>query len=279
MKDHHRTIKNRAVSLCAAIAVLSVILSGCGNGPMGDGYPQNTGCVLRLASEIESEETDGESDEHVQGQADGGGASKLKTLRPVLQNPSYPNGCEVASLATVLRYYGFDATLEELSETYLPRQEFSLSKQDVLTGPDPEEYYVGDPASEQGWYCFEQPVADAADAYLSDQDSDLRACIMTGAEVEEFKSSLDDGIPVIVWFTVDYDAPIYSSDFYWTLDTGEQYIPYRNLHCLVLTAMEGTTCRLADPLAGVTRVDTGTFEEIYTQMGRRALAIVSAEEA
>lgn len=276
MKDHHRAIKKRAVSLCAAIAVLSVILSGCGNGSMGN---ENTSCVPRLASEIESGGTGGGSDESVHAQADDGGVSKLKALRPVLQNPTYPNGCEIASLATVLRYNGFDAALEELSETYLPRQDFTLSKQGVLTGSDPEEYYVGDPASEQGWYCFEQPVAEAADTYLSDQGSDLRACIMTGAELEELKSSLDDGIPVIVWFTVDYDTPVYSSDFQWTLDTGKKYIPYHNLHCLVLTAIEGNTCRLADPLAGVTRVDTGTFEEIYTRMGQRALAIVSAEEA
>lgn len=255
-------------ALCAAAALLSTVLSGCETAGM---CPP----VKDLASPSENlqpAESEGRTEEQA------GEMSALKKLRPVLQEPSYPNGCEIASLATVLRYNGLYVRLRELSETYLPRQELTLSEQDVLTGPDPEQYYVGDPATEEGWYCFEQPLADAADACLAGQGSDLRASILTGAGMEELRSWLELGIPVIVWFTVDYGEPVYFTDFYWTLETGEEYIPYYNLHCLVLTAIEDDVCHLADPLAGVAEVDTGTFEEVYTQMGRRALVITAEEE-
>lgn len=264
MKDLRWTVHQRAISLCAA--ALSVALSGCGVGPAGAGYLQNT-CPQASELAYEQPEESGGLDQET------GGASDLAKLYPVLQDPDYPNGCEIASLATVLRCHGFNATLAELSEDYLPRKDLSLSERGVLTGPDPEKYYVGDPGSEEGWYCFEQPLADAANAYLSDHGSLLHTRIVTGAGMEKLRSCLENGVPVIVWFTVDYGAPVYSSDTHWTLDTGKEYIPYHNLHCLVLTAMEGDTCRLADPLAGVTEVDAAAFEEIYTQMGRRALAI------
>lgn len=268
------TTKMRAVSLFVSAALSLIVLSACGNDAMG---AQNACCIPELASAIGFEQPE-DTDDPAQTQDSDGGASLQRDLLPVLQNPSYPNGCELASLATVLQYNGLEVTLEELNETYLPKQDFSLSKRGVLTGPDPEKYYVGDPASEQGWYCFEQPLADAADAFLSDRDSALRACVLSGAGPDELASWLEKDIPVIVWFTVDYDTPVYADDFSWTLKSGRRYIPYRNLHCLVLTAIDDDTCRFADPLSGVAEVDLDTFEEIYTQMGRRALALLPPGE-
>lgn len=63
-----------------------------------------------------------------------------------------------------------------------------------------------------------------------------------------------------------------------TFSTGTSGQGYLNLHCLVLTAIEEDTCRLADSLAGITEVGAEHFERIYTQMGRCALAIIPAEE-
>lgn len=310
MRSLSSNIKKRSVSLCVAAALLLMTLSACGNGSMEISHLQNTRCESKLASTMgysRAEQFDGESNALTREQSDdggdgaaeleklkkpeeesdastqiqpdggGGGAPDLTELHPVLQNPAYPNGCEIASLAAVLQYNGFDATLDELNETYLPRQDFSFSKRGAF-GPDPEKYYVGDPASKQGWYCFEQPLADAADAYLSDQGSGLRACILTGAGMDELKAWLEKGVPIIVWFTVNYGTPVYSSGFRWILETGEQYIPYSNLHCLVLTAIEEGACRLADSLAGITEVGVEHFEKIYTQMGRRALVVIPAEE-
>ena len=171
-------------------------------------------------------------------------AAGVLEVEPVLQNPALPNGCEAASLATLLHYAGVEADAVELAMEWIPRQEFSYSGPDRF-GPDPDEVYAGDPTSASGgWYCF--------------------------AELEK---RLAKGQPVAVWFTQDYQDPRMNENFTWTLPSGEQYTPYANLHCLVLAGVEGGDCLLADPLSGSTRVDKDTFERIYTAMGSRALAV------
>lgn len=192
---------------------------------------------------------------------------------PVLQNPALPNGCEAASLATLLRYAGVEADAVELAMEWIPRQEFSYYGPDRF-GPDPDEAYAGDPTSASGgWYCFAAPVAEGANRYLESTGSSLRAEDLTGAGFSELEKRLAKGQPVAVWFTQDYAEPRLNESFTWTLPSGEQYTPYANLHCLVLAGVEGGDCLLADPLAGSTRVDKDTFERIYTAMGSRALAV------
>lgn len=200
-------------------------------------------------------------------------AAGVLEVEPVLQNPALPNGCEAASLATLLHYAGVEADAVELAMEWIPRQEFSYSGPDRF-GPDPDEAYAGDPTSASGgWYCFAGPVVEGANGYLEAIGSSLRAKDLTGAGFAELEKRLAKGQPVAVWFTQDYQDPRMNESFTWTLPSGEQYTPYANLHCLVLAGVEGGDCLLADPLSGSTRVDKDTFERIYTAMGSRALAV------
>lgn len=200
-------------------------------------------------------------------------ASGVLQVEPVLQNPALPNGCEAASLATLLHYAGVEADAVELAMEWIPRQEFSYSGPDRF-GPDPDEAYAGDPTSASGgWYCFAGPVVEGANGYLEFIGSSLRAEDLTGADFAKLEKRLANGQPVAVWFTQDYQGPRLNEGFTWTLPSGEEYTPYANLHCLVLAGVEGGDCLLADPLSGSTRVDKETFERIYTAMGSRALAV------
>ena len=200
-------------------------------------------------------------------------AAGVLEVEPVLQNPALPNGCEAASLATLLRYAGVEADAVELAMEWIPRQEFTDSGPDRF-GPDPNEAYAGDPTSASGgWYCFAGPVVEGANRYLEAIGSPLRAEDLTGAGLAELEKRLAKGQPVAVWFTQDYQDPRRNENFTWTLPSGERYVPYGNLHCLVLAGVEGGDCLLADPLAGSTRVDKDAFERIYTAMGSQALAV------
>lgn len=200
-------------------------------------------------------------------------AAGVLEVEPVLQNPALPNGCEAASLAALLRYAGVEADAVELAMEWIPRQEFTCSGPDRF-GPDPNEAYAGDPASASGgWYCFAGPVVEGANRYLEAIGSPLRAEDLTGAGFAELEKRLAKGQPVAVWFTQDYQDPRRNENFTWTLPSGERYVPYGNLHCLVLAGVEGGDCLLADPLSGSTRVDKDAFERIYTAMGSQALAV------
>ena len=156
---------------------------------------------------------------------------------------------------------------------YLPRQSFTYSGP-YRYGPDPEQAYAGDPASSSGgWYCFEGPIIEAANAWLRDQGSELRAESETGADLDRLEQLLRQGTPVAVWFTQDYEQPRFNTSFTWTLPDGSTYTPYGNLHCVVLTGMAETQCYLADPMQGDSVIERDRFERIYTAMGSRAVVL------
>ena len=199
--------------------------------------------------------------------------SGILTVQTVFQEPALPNGCEAASLATLLEYNGCSVDLVSLGVDYLPRQSFSYSGPNRY-GPDPEQAYAGDPASSSnGWYCFEGPIIEAANAWLRDQGSSLRAQIETGADMDRLEQLLRQGTPVAVWFTQDYEQPRFNTSFTWTLPDGSTYTPYGNLHCVVLTGMDENQCYLADPMQGDSCIERDRFESIYTAMGSRAVVL------
>ena len=52
------------------------------------------------------------------------------------QSVHYPTGCESVSAVMLLRYLGYEMSVDEFIEQYLDRQEFELRKGE-LYGPDP----------------------------------------------------------------------------------------------------------------------------------------------
>lgn len=193
-------------------------------------------------------------------------------VTPALQEPALPNGCEAASLASVLDYYGLQADMLDLAYGYIPRQDFYQAADGSRIGPNPETAYPGDPAS-LGFYCFAGALCEGANTYLQKAGSSLRAYDVTGITEAGLAEYLAAGTPVIVWVTTDWQPPRAAS-FTWLLEeTGEAYTPYANLHCLVLTAMGETKCKTADPLRGEQTVEKQVFLDIFAQVGSRAVVV------
>ena len=191
----------------------------------------------------------------------------------IYQNPELPNGCEITSLAMLLDWAGYPVDKRELSDNYLPRQEFSIVD-DVRYGPDPNEAYAGSPASSQGWYCFEGPILEAANAYLADQNTTQQAAPLSGTTREELENYMNAGIPLAVWVTLDYSAPRNPASFRWYLPDGTLYTPFSNLHCVVLAGWDGDNYLIANPINGWQTVSPGTFWSCFDAMGRRAVAVL-----
>lgn len=190
----------------------------------------------------------------------------------ILQNPELPNGCEVTSLAMLLDSAGRPIDKVELYRDYLPRVDFH-SVDGVRYGPDPEQYYAGDAASQtEGWYCFEDPIVQAANGWLDEPGSALRARALTGLSQTELDGYARSGTPLAVWVTLDYAPPQYSS-YTWLLEDGTEYHPYRNLHCVVLAGRSGDGYRIADPINGFQTVDRETFWASFSAMDSRAVVI------
>lgn len=193
-------------------------------------------------------------------------------VEPVMQLPELPNGCEAASLAAVLQFYGYSVDKLDLAYGYIPRVDF-WEEDGIRYGVDPNEAYPGDPATGIGFYCFAKPLAEGANLYLQQQESTLYAYDITGVTQAGLRQYLSDGVPVIVWITIDGEMPRYSN-YEWTdLSTGETILGLANVHCVVLTALGETKCVLADPLDGERVLEKEEFEQMFSAMGCRAVVI------
>lgn len=200
-------------------------------------------------------------------------ADRENRLSLICQNPELPNGCEVTSLAMLLKWAGCPIDKVELAESYLPKEDFVQTGSGRL-GPDPGQAYAGDPASTGGWYCFEEPIIHAGNTWLNRQNSGSRAVSLTGLTRTELEGYLDLGIPLAVWVTLNYAPPKFSS-FQWTLPDGARYTPYSNLHCVVLAGWSGDDYQIADPISGWQKVSPALFWNSFDAMGRRAAAVLS----
>lgn len=191
---------------------------------------------------------------------------------PVFQNPELPNGCEATSLCAALNYFGFPADKLEIAYHYLPRADF-ISENSSYYAPDPEEEYAGDPATSMGFYCFEAPIIQAANNYLQAQNTKLTAVDISGADSDTLKACLTQGMPVIIWATIDYSPQAeYHENFQWYLPNGSLYTPYKNLHCILLTGYNSASFTLCDPLAGRLEIPQDTLMQAYFALGSHAVS-------
>ena len=68
--------------------------------------------------------------------------------------PELPTGCEITALTMVLNYYGYAADKTVMASKYLPVRAAGLhyGADGMLYGNDMDEYFIGDPATENGLY-------------------------------------------------------------------------------------------------------------------------------
>lgn len=191
----------------------------------------------------------------------------------ILQNPDLPNGCEVTSLAMVLTSAGFPVSHVALYRECMSSENFTYSENQRF-GPSPEEYYVGNASSYTGgWYCFENPIVETGNIWLQKNGSKRRMQMISGITQAELDQYAQDKVPVVVWVTLEYAPPSYSTSFSWILPNGEQYVPYQNLHCVVLAGEENGQYLIADPIYGWQTVSKEIFWTSFDAMGRRAVTI------
>ena len=182
----------------------------------------------------------------------------------ILQNPELPNGCEIVSLAIVLRHLGFDVDAVSLSDEYLPKGEFWYDS--------PYEKYIGDPKTYEGTGCYAPCIVNTANTFLSDKGSELKCYDVSGKSLDELEKYVDEGIPVIIWGTVfmDCDPTVCYS---YLNSEGEEITWFAHSHCLVMIGHSLHTYIFADPLYGIADYDRDDVKTSYNQVFQQACII------
>lgn len=190
----------------------------------------------------------------------------------VKQQPELPHGCEITSLTAVLNYYGVPVTKTEMANNYLPKQDFRLENNQKF-GTDPNKAFAGDPFDlKDGTYVFAKPIVEAAKKVIEAENASLRVTDVSGQTKEEIIKLVKEGIPVVIWVTLDLTKPRTSSG--WIIDgTNTFHNQYQNLHAVVLTGHILDTVVVMDPLKGyVTYSDTQFFQS-YKELGEHAVIV------
>lgn len=189
----------------------------------------------------------------------------------VLQNPELPNGCEITALTAVLNYYGMKVSKLEMADEYLPKQPFRVEN-GLRYGPNPALAYAGNPREKSGMYVLAAPIAKAAEAVIEAKQANLRVTDMSGKSKEEILKLVRDGIPVVVWVTLDLSAP--KTNKGWIYE-GEniQREGYKNLHAVVLTGHMDQKVVVMNPLKGHVTYNEDQFFKSYEELGAQAVAV------
>lgn len=200
------------------------------------------------------------------------GVSTLLTVPTLLQMPALPNGCEVTSLAMVLRSLGYYVTPAYLAGNHMP-QGWLYAYRGVNYADDPAECYIGDPASAYGYYMLAPALVKTANSYLASQGGGCTAQDISGAGEAELEELLRSGTPVIIWATMDYGDAKRGAPWV-LLSTGEVYSPYTNLHCRVLVGADETYFYINDPIYGANQAVTrAQFLHGYEELGCQAVIV------
>ena len=191
----------------------------------------------------------------------------------VLQMPELPTGCEVTALTMALQYYGFPADKTVMASRYLPTAAYDLYRgsDGRLYGPDLNRFFVGNPFSGAGYICGTEAIIQAANDYLSDQGSDLRAVDKTGSAPEELYRMVSEGTPVVVWVTISMARR--NTPEGWYTESGDYVDWSTNDHGAVLVGYTPESVVIADPIAGRVTYSREAFESVFASRGNQCVVI------
>lgn len=185
-------------------------------------------------------------------------------MKPILQNPELPSGCEVTSLAMILNHMGLNTDKCILADKYLPKGEIGTVSM--------KEFFIGDPREEASYGCYAPVIITCATNYIKSCNSDLKVHDFSGAKLSALFTLIADNKPVIVWTTINMleSEPTKT----WTVN-GEIVTWYSQEHCVVLIGYDydANTVTVADPLYGIKEYDLTTFTDRYNQMFQQAVCI------
>ncbi len=165
------------------------------------------------------------------------------------QYPELPVGCEPVCAAALLQYLGFETDKFDFTDNYLIWDDnFYYDENEVSHGPDPGSVFAGNPY-EWGYGCSDDVLAGAMNRYFTENGSDCFAFAAdTAINQADIEKLIDEGVPIIVWATIDMKPFNYRKPSEWILNTtGETYCWYSNSHTLVLCGYDGSCYYFMDP--------------------------------
>lgn len=206
-------------------------------------------------------------------------SNKTKLNVPLVkQFPSYPTGCEGASATMLLKYYGYNVSLDEVINA-IPRENLYKENGKVY-GPSIYEKFVGDPRQtytdeRPGYGAFSPVITRSLNNVIAKKGGKHTAVNITGCSFKTLLKQIDNGDPVIVWATAKMQTPKYVNSWYIKQPDGKEvYFEYpRGTHVMVLAGYDGKSVYITDPIYGNVKYSYAAFNDKWELLGRQAIIL------
>jgi uncharacterized protein YvpB len=193
---------------------------------------------------------------------------KMLDVPLIKQHPELKYGCEVTSLAMLLRHAGYEADKLTLARQVKKDPEPLVQKKgDITEWGDPNKGFVGDMTGRRkGFAVYNKPLEELMRRYMGDRTANL-----TGQPFESLLRSVADGRPVVVWATGDFTMPTEWES--WRKD-GKKIVAPFDEHVVLLVGYDPTYAYVNDPLSGVKqqRVARTALKKSWEALGKQALS-------
>lgn len=189
------------------------------------------------------------------------------------QYPELPRGCEVTSLAMLLKHVGIKVDkmilAEEIKKDLTP---YSISADNKITYGNPYEGFVGNmyDLSKNGYGVYYGPIIDLAKEYCGNKVINL-----TELAFEEVLFLIEQGNPVWIITNSSFKALDDTYFQYWHTSSGVVKVT-KKLHAVVMTGFDEHKIYINDPLYSSKNiaVNRDDFKKAWEQMGSQAMTIL-----
>ncbi|MFD1359003.1 C39 family peptidase [Fictibacillus halophilus] len=186
----------------------------------------------------------------------------------IMQKPELDRGCEVTSLAMILKYAGVEVDKMELAEKVKKVTTPYKNENGKYYYGNPNDGFVGDiyTFEKMGYGVYHGPIADLAEEYIPGKTLDLSGKSFKDAIIKP----LSKGMPVWIIINAKYKKLPESEFRTWNTPSGKVKITW-NEHSVVVTGFDEKYVYFNDPLGVATKAERTGFEAAWVQMGSQAI--------
>lgn len=200
--------------------------------------------------------------------------AKILDVPFIKQTNNYYSACESIASVMALNYSGYNISLDSFIDDYLPKgpSPFKDKTGTFFTASDPYERFMGDPRTNKGWGCYSPVIKGSLNRIIN--SSRNRVVDLGGSSMSSLCKYIDDGVPVIMWATVNMSPVSKTRELYLTYD--DRSITWKSPnHCLLLVGYDSGHYYFNDSLQSKNfAYSKASVEKAYRANGSQALAIV-----
>ena len=159
------------------------------------------------------------------------------------QSVRYPTGCESVSAVMLLKYLGYEMTVDAFIDSCLECRAME-SRNGELYGPDPNEYFCGSPYDEDSFGIYAKGLLKALDRAAGEK---YRFIDESGTPISMLlEKYIDHNMPVIFWACINMRKEIPGPEWK-LLDSGKPFCWISNEHCMLLIGYDDEKYYFNDP--------------------------------